>query len=49
MNLATEYLRQHGETLAEYDEKGLCGELANVLQKATPNSKIVCVSGVGVF
>lgn len=47
MNLATEYLRANNETLADYD--GICGELANVLQKVTPNSKIVSVSGVGVF
>jgi hypothetical protein len=46
-NLAIKYLREHGETLAEYD--GLCGELANVLQMATPNSQLVSVSGIGVF
>lgn len=49
MNLATEYLRERGETRAEYEEDGLCGELANVLQMATPNSKLVSVSGPGVF
>lgn len=46
-NLATEYLREHGESLTEYE--GACGELANVLQKVTPNSKLVSVSGIGLF
>lgn len=49
MNLATQYLRDHNETLKDYDEDGLCGELANEVQKITPHSHIVGVSGVGVF
>lgn len=49
LNLATEYLRANNQTLREYDEDGLCGELANVVQMATPGSQIVSVSGIGVF
>lgn len=47
MNLAKQYLLDHNESRSEYD--GLCGELANVLQMATPNSRLVSISGVGVF
>lgn len=46
-NLAREYLRSTGQTLRDFP--GLCGELANEFQKATPNSQLVSVSGIGVF
>ena len=47
INLAKQYLKDHGESLAEYDDN--CGELANVLQMVTPNSHIVSVSDIAVF
>lgn len=47
MNLAKQYLIDHNEKRSEYDD--LCGELANVVQMATPNSHIVAVSGLGLF
>lgn len=47
MNLAHQYLKSSGQTLRDYE--GLCGELANELQKATPHSHLVSVSGIGVF
>lgn len=46
-NLATQYLRDHNETLKDYE--GLCGELANVIAKDIPDSKIVYVGGPAVF
>lgn len=47
INLATQYLIDHNETRAEYD--GLCGELANAVNKITPGSHIIAVSGLGLF
>lgn len=42
LNLATQYLARHGETLADYD--GLCGELAD--QVATrKRDRIVYIEG----
>jgi hypothetical protein len=46
-NLAREYLKSSNQTLRDFP--GLCGELANELQKVTPNSQLVSVSGIGVF
>lgn len=47
VNLAHEYLKSSNQTLRDFP--GLCGELANELQKVTPNSHLVSVSGIGVF
>lgn len=39
MNLATEYLLAHNETVADYD--GICGELANAIMRHEDHSLYV--------